>query len=133
MKDVINAIRQLIITLSTKKGAGLWFLFILLSLSIGGYFYFKNSSHAKTNPCEYLEKQNRDLISVLLDVRRGIDSAAKLPQQTSFFQTRELLPMYAAYLDTVPKRMSSYDSLINKLLKKIDSAVIKNSKQLKKQ
>ncbi len=79
-------------------------------------FLSKNKTKTKKEDCTYYIEQNKQLVKGLLEIRNTID-----PQPTSFTGISSSL-IFASYIDTLPKKISSKD---NKILNKIDSILLK--------
>lgn len=89
--SLIDAINRLIITLSSKKSAGVWFLVIVLFIGLASYFSAKifdptiKTRTQKVNvpgQCDWLIDQNKQLIDFITSGRsrnrRAVDSVVMM-------------------------------------------------------
>lgn len=89
--SLFDAINRLIVTLSTKKGAGGWFILILLFIGAASYFsakLFDPTIKTRTQrvnvpgQCDWLIDQNKQLIDFITSPRsrnkRSIDSVVMM-------------------------------------------------------
>jgi len=98
-----------------------------------GYYYFSREKpidqyqqYQNHNPCSYLEKQNQELITVLLNIRQTITSKVETKSQPTSYRFNERLnPMYAAYTDTIPRKRKQLSKKDSSVIKSIDSILKK--------
>lgn len=119
MKDIIISFFNYCKTLPTTGR----FIVILLMVSVTSFIavkYFVPSKKVEVDrpgQCDYLIKQNQQLVEALLDIKKNLKSVSYTGQQSYF--------MFASYTDTVPRKPTT-KQVIRNILFKIDSLLLIN-------
>jgi len=96
--------------------------FLLIGLLTGcSILFLREQGRAKCEDCMPFKKQNEQLIGALIDIRKeltGTISAASYKDNGA-----EIFVMFAA--DTVPKKVRNQQQQVQKVIKKLDSIILK--------